>query len=276
MVSSLHGFDACFEPNHILREMNKKNNAEPIKMTYPLMKAIPSSYDWRNVSGVNYLSPIRNQNLPQACGSCWAVTTTSVLADRINILRKASWPMAYLSPQHVLACGNSGTCKGGDHYSVYVYANKFGIPDETCNNYRAMDQTCTDMNACYTCSTFGASNCHPIPNFKRYKVGQYGIIKGSDNMKSEIFARGPITCAIQVTPEFERYTGGVFNQVVANPQVNHIVGVVGFGVDPQTQQEYFILRNSWGSTWGEQGFARVTITSLGIQNDCVFGVPINA
>lgn len=48
----------------------------------------------------------------------------------------------------------------------------------------------------------------------------------------------------QVTPEFERYTGGVFNQVVANPQVNHIVGVVGFGVDPQTQQEYFILRNS--------------------------------
>lgn len=50
MVSSLHGFDACFEPNHILREMNKKNNAEPIKMTYPLMKAIPSSYDWRNVS----------------------------------------------------------------------------------------------------------------------------------------------------------------------------------------------------------------------------------
>ena len=107
-----------------------------------------SSFSWANVSGVNYLTPVRNQHIPTYCGSCWAFAATSTLADRWNVLQgaqSAAMPHLVLSTQNVLSCGNEavacGTCEGGDDAAVYVYAMYHGIPHESCSKYAALHPT---------------------------------------------------------------------------------------------------------------------------------------
>ena len=75
--------------------------------------------------------------------------------------------------------------------------------------------------------------------------------------------------------KFEKYNGGIFSQVKKNPQSNHEISLVGYGLDPASGKEYWIGRNSWGSYWGEYGFFRIQMheNNLGIENWCNWATP---
>ena len=94
------------------------------------------------------------------------------MADRANIyIQKGKWPSTYLSVQHVLDCANAGTCHGGYDAPVYRYAQVKGIPDETCNNYQAIDQTVRCSSARVSCGLL--LTCISEPSAELYAVYMY-------------------------------------------------------------------------------------------------------
>lgn len=91
----------------------------------------------------------------------------------------------------------------------------------------------------------------------------------------EIYQRGPIACGIAVPDSLESYTGGIYKDETGDTGIVHDISVVGFGVENGTK--YWVVRNSWGSHWGESGFVRVVrgINNIAIESDCAWATPVD-
>ena len=92
-------------------------------------------------------------------------------------------------------------------------------------------------------------------------------------MMNEILQRGPITCAIAVTQQLVNYTGGIFNDTTGRVELDHDISVTGWGEEDGVK--YWIVRNSWGSYWGEGGNFRLIrgTNNLNIEGACSWAVP---
>jgi len=286
----------CYRPlsgtaDKRLEPFDHGDDGTPFTYGYHLHKEVPEKFDIRNVNGVNMATKQLQQHIPVYCGGCWAFGSTGALADRFKYMRKGAWPDIELSTQGLLNCGKSaGTCeKGGTDSLVYRYAKEFGFVDETCLANTGMSMPCTDITRCMNCDPPDAANgwvrgkCYPNPRYNTYHVSAYGhlpVVEDDapsmiEQMKAEIYARGPISCQVATVP-LETYIGGI---ITASPEdsgeIDHVVSVSGWDINEETGIEYWIVRNSWSATWGENGWFRVQmhINSLYIESGCTYGIP---
>ena len=84
-----------------------------------------------------------------------------------------------------------------------------------------------------------------------------------------------LACGVDVTMKFLAYTGGVYSEKKLDIGINHEISVTGWGYDEESQKEYWIGRNSWGTYWGEYGFFRIEMhkNNLGIETSCFWATP---
>merc|ERR1711959_884424 len=196
--------DADGIPNHYVHVKNVEEKVlSPLPHQTLDMLQLPSSFDWRNVNGKSFTSIARNQHIPQYCGACWAFASLSAVIDRIKIMRKDAWPEIVLSPQHMLSCGNAGSCFGGNHFMAYKWLSNQngGNVDETCAPYQAKDHTtpkknawgqtvhehhCTPERVCKDCKHSGG--CSAVKNPKKYTIRENGffkLVRGKNNLRIE-------------------------------------------------------------------------------------------
>jgi cathepsin X len=254
-------------------------------------EALPDAFTWCDKDGVNYCTMSRNQHLPQYCGSCWAHGSVSALGDRIKIARQGKGIDINLSVQHILNCGNVGSCHGGSISGPYDWLQQIsqkgsGIAYETENPYVAcssestegfcghVDTKCSAMNIARTCSTFTANGgkCVGLNKYPNATISEFGQVSGADNMAKEIFARGPIACGIDAAPILD-YQGGIVS--TPGQGIDHVISVVGWGMDAPSGKQYWIVRNSWGEFWGEMGYVYVEKgnDALMLEEQCAWAVP---
>jgi len=248
----------------------------------------PSDFTWCDKEGVNYCTMSRNQHIPQYCGSCWAHGAVSALADRVKIARNAKGIDINPSVQHLLNCGDVGSCHGGTVDGPYQWLLKIskegaGISYETSQPYLAcspestdgfcphVDTTCKAINVARTCGSFGAEGgpCTGLSSYPNVSISDYGSVSGADAMMKEIFARGPIACGIDANPLLNYERGIVKDK---GGMIDHVISVVGWGNCP-VHGPYWIVRNSWGEYWGEMGYVRVAKGALAVEEQCVWAVP---
>ncbi|UCD63809.1 MAG: thrombospondin type 3 repeat-containing protein [Candidatus Zixiibacteriota bacterium] len=206
----------------------------------PLQSSLPPRFDWRDYAGV---TPIRDQD---GCGSCWAFATVGPLECNIKIVDGIETD---LSEQWLVSCNTDGWgCSGGwwaHDYHLWKTdpCGGFGAVFESDFPYEASDVPCGCPYPCqYTVSSWAYIESYPSPSVSA--------------IKQAIIQYGPVASAVWVGPLFQAYTGGVFNIDESFGVTNHGVVLVGWD-DSQGTNGVWILRNSWGTEWGEDGYMKI-------------------
>jgi len=227
-----------------------KLGLKPIKNAYARSKnkegphlhlkgANPSTVDWRQQKAV---TPIKDQG---QCGSCWAFSTTGSVEGAAAIASKGS-KMNSLSEQQLVDCsgaqGNQG-CNGGlmDQAFEYIIAqgNK-GLTDEAHYAYTAEDGTCKTSN---------------VPS-KVTISGYTDVAQGDEGALENAVVIGPVSVAIEADQAcFQFYTSGVLDDPSCGTQLDH--GVLAVGYDDTASTPYWIVKNSWGTSWGMSGYVLI-------------------
>ncbi|CAG9322043.1 unnamed protein product [Blepharisma stoltei] len=210
---------------------------EEIEPFDPLLE-IPSSVDWRAKGAV---TPIKNQG---SCGSCWAFSTASGVE---SIWFISGHPLISLSEQQMVDCagpwGNYG-CYGGNIVYSYPYVVQKGLTTGAAYPYKAAQGSCN--------TSLESQPAARIKNAYFVQANDYQALLNAVSIR-------PVSVAVQADQAAWTYYKGGIVTGSCGTSLNHAVNIVGYNI--ANNPNYWIVRNSWGTWWGESGYIRIKVSS---------------
>jgi C1A family cysteine protease len=221
--------------------------------------SLPAAFDWRDVGGKNYVGAVRDQG---GCGSCYAFAAAAVAEGVYNVATRRSGAAGVdFSEQYIAFClGKIAAyndhfygCGGADYsYSELLALTVEGLITEAALPYSGYATSCpqtTTGNIVF--SGWGRAGC-----------------QDTTAIKAAILANGPVDAAVLTNPVFDAYGSGVFQDGTSGcpdpyhegcdyTPTDHAIALVGWNDGDGQTPGHFILRNSWGTDWGEDGYMRI-------------------
>ncbi|MGM0484849.1 MAG: C1 family peptidase [Candidatus Krumholzibacteriota bacterium] len=204
--------------------------------------ALPSSFDWRNNQGT---TPAKNQGV---CGSCWAFAATGQLESHTYIY---DGRIEDYSEQAVIDCNPyDHGCGGGWALSAYVVFRDDGAVSEECYPY-----TSTDGNTCTM------AECDILASLNTYA----SVNNNVEAIKQAVYNDGPVYTSIFAHDNLQNYSSGCYNSDYPDSP-NHAILIVGWDDNACGGNGAWIIKNSWGTSWGDDGFGYIQYGVCSIGN----------
>lgn len=249
--------DAEFESEILMdpQDCSATQNSPSVSSSKPHAQDLPAHVDWRT-QGV--ISEVKSQG---HCGSCWTFSTAGCLEAHLAI-KFDSWRAPRVSEQQLVDCAQAFDNHGCDG----------GLPSHAFEYVRYAGGLSTEFNYPYTAKDGNCSFVPPEKPLHPFRPTSAGVgvtvpggsvnltVGDEDELKFVLATRGPVSIAYQVASDFRDYKHGVYTSTVCKngkKDVNHAVLAVGYGTDPVTGLDYWLVKNSWDYTFGEEGFFKI-------------------
>ncbi len=199
----------------------------------------PKSVDWREKGAV---TPVKNQ---QSCGSCWSHASTEA-TESAYFIKTGTLPI--LSVQELVDCSNSygnHGCNGGMTDRAFTFIHDNGITTESAYPYTA---------------TSSRGSCQPFTPYTY--ISDCKHVPSNELQLTYAVSHQPVTVAIEAdSRSFQLYTEGVYNDPSCGTNIDHAVLAIGYSTD-SSGQDYWTVRNSWGTDWGLDGYILIARNSV--------------